>query len=257
MKTRFSSSNAMKSIANGARWMGAATVLAVVAGCATGPNANPVDPFEPFNRGVTRFNDTVDDAVLVPAATAYQRALPSMVRTGVNNFFGNLGDVWNFANNVAQLKLQGSAETFMRLNVNTFFGLGGLLDVATEAGIPRHEEDFGQTLGYWGVGAGPYVVLPLLGSSTLRDTAARPVDMYGDPLGYMEDVAWRNSLTVLRVVDTRSQYLRASRLLGEAALDKYSFTRDAFLQRRRSQVYDGNPPDDGAGNNPPDDGGGK
>lgn len=237
----------MNSVASRARWIGAGAVLALAAGCATGPNANPADPLEPFNRGVSRFNDAVDDAVLVPAATAYQNALPSMVRTGVNNFFNNIGDVWNLVNNVAQLKLQNSAETFMRLNVNTIFGLGGVLDVATEARLPRHEEDFGQTLGYWGVGSGPYVVLPLLGSSTLRDTAAKPLDMWGDPLGYVEDIPWRNSLTVLRVVDTRSQYLRASRLLGDAALDKYSFTRDAYLQRRRSQVYDGNPPDDGGG----------
>lgn len=237
----------MKNIAQYARWTGAAAAFALVAGCATGPNANPADPFEPMNRGVSRFNETVDDAVLVPVATAYQRALPSMVRSGVNNFFNNIGDVWSLVNNVAQLKLQGSAETFMRLNVNTFFGLGGLLDVASDAGISRHEEDFGQTLGYWGVGPGPYVVLPLLGPSTLRDTVAKPLDYYGDPLAHMEDVRWRNSLTALRVVDTRSQYLRAGRLLGDAALDKYSFTRDAFLQRRRSQVYDGNPPDDGAG----------
>ncbi|SCX73420.1 VacJ family lipoprotein [Variovorax sp. EL159] len=237
----------MKNIAPYARWTGAVAAFALLAGCATGPNANPADPFEPMNRGVSRFNETVDDAVLVPVATAYQRALPSMVRSGVNNFFNNIGDVWSLANNVAQLKLQGSAETFMRLNVNTFFGLGGLLDVASDAGISRHEEDFGQTLGYWGVGPGPYVVLPLLGPSTLRDTVAKPLDYYGDPLAHMEDVRWRNSLTALRVVDTRSQYLRAGRLLGDAALDKYSFTRDAFLQRRRSQVYDGNPPDDGAG----------
>jgi phospholipid-binding lipoprotein MlaA len=234
----------MKNIAHSARWAGAAAVLAVVAGCATGPNANPADPFEPFNRGVSRFNDGVDKAVLVPVATAYQGVLPSMVRTGVGNFFNNIGDVWSLANNVAQLKVQNSAETFMRLNVNTFFGLGGLLDVATEAGIPRHEEDFGQTLGHWGVGAGPYVVLPLLGSSTLRDTAAKPLDYWGDPVGHIDDVAWRNSLTVLRVIDTRAQFLRAGRLLEDAALDKYSFTRDAFLQHRRSEVYDGNPPDD-------------
>jgi phospholipid-binding lipoprotein MlaA len=234
----------MKNMAHSARWAGAAAVLAVVAGCATGPNANPADPFEPFNRGVSRFNDGVDKAVLVPVATAYQGVLPSMVRTGVSNFFNNIGDVWSLANNVAQLKLQNSAETFMRLNVNTFFGLGGVLDVATEAGIPRHEEDFGQTLGHWGVGAGPYVVLPLLGSSTLRDTAAKPLDYWGDPVGHIDDVAWRNSLTVLRIVDTRAQFLRAGRLLEDAALDKYSFTRDAYLQHRRSEVYDGNPPDD-------------
>jgi phospholipid-binding lipoprotein MlaA len=200
-------------------------VFALVAGCATGPNANPADPFEPFNRGVFTFNDKLDQAVLVPVSTAYVNVLPSMVRTGVNNFFGNIGDVWSFANSVAQLKLQNSAETFMRVNVNTFFGLGGLLDVATEAGIDRHDEDFGQTLGRWGVGAGPYIVLPLLGPSTLRDTVAKPVDFYGDGINAVSDVAWRNSLTVLRVVDTRSQYLRAGRLIDDAALDKYSFTR--------------------------------
>jgi len=152
MKPRFFSSIAMKNIANHARWVGAAAILSLVAGCATGPAAyaaNPADPFEPFNRGVSRFNETVDNAVLAPVATAYQRVLPSMVRAGVSNFFGNVGDVWSLANNVAQLKLQNSAETFMRLNVNTFFGLGGLLDIATEAGIPRHSEDFGQTLGRW------------------------------------------------------------------------------------------------------------
>lgn len=170
-----------------------------------------------------------------------------MVRTGVNNFFGNIGDVWSLANNVAQLKLQNSAETFMRLNVNTFFGLGGLIDVATELGIDRHSEDFGQTLGRYGVPSGPYVVLPILGSSTLRDTAALPVDLKGDLVGYVHDVPVRNSMYVLRVVDTRATYLRAGQLIGDAALDKYSFTRDAYLQRRRSEVYDGNPPDDGAG----------
>lgn len=237
----------MKTIAQYTRLTGAAVVFALVAGCATGPNANPADPFEPFNRGVFTFNDKLDEAVLVPVSTAYVNVLPSMVRTGVNNFFGNLGDVWSFANSVAQLKLQNSAETFMRVNVNTFFGLGGLLDVATEAGIDRHDEDFGQTLGRWGVGAGPYIVLPVLGPSTLRDAAAKPVDFYGDALNALSDVAWRNSLTVLRVVDKRSQYLRAGRLIDDAALDKYSFTRDAFLQRRRSLIQDGRAPDEDAG----------
>ena len=244
MKTRLFSSTAIKKVANSARVVGAAATFALLAGCASGPHANPADPFEPFNRGVTRFNDTVDEAVLVPVATAYVRVLPSMVRTGVSNFFGNLGDVWSFANSVAQLKLQNSAETFMRVNVNTFFGLGGLLDVATEAGIDRHEEDFGQTLGRWGVGAGPYVVLPIFGPSTLRDTAALPVDRAGGIVSNMHDVAWRNSLSFLDAVDTRAKYLRAGRLLDDAALDKYTFTRDAFLQHRRNDVYDGNPPDD-------------
>ncbi|MGJ7544418.1 MlaA family lipoprotein [Variovorax sp. LT1R16] len=233
----------------GVRPAAAALLLALLTGCATGPYPNAADPFEGFNRGVSRINDTVDDAVLVPVATVYRQVLPSPVRTGVNNFFNNLSDVWNFANSVFQLKAQNSAETFMRLNVNTILGLGGLLDVATEIGIDRHSEDFGQTLGYWGVPSGPYLVLPLLGPSTLRDTAALPLDAKGDLTSYIHDVPVRNSLYVLRIVDVRSNYLRATQLLGDAALDKYSFTRDAFLQRRRSEVYDGNPPDDGAGNN--------
>ncbi len=232
------------------RLAGALGMLVLATGCATGPRTtaqNPADPFEPLNRSVSRFNDVVDDNVLVPAATAYRKVLPSPVRSGVNNFFGNLGDVWNFANNVFQLKAQNSAETFMRLNVNTFFGLGGLIDVATELGIDRHPEDFGQTLGRWGVPSGPYVVLPLLGPSTVRDTAALPVNVQGDLVRQVADIPVRNSMYVLRIVDLRSNYLRASQLIGDAALDRYSFTRDAYLQRRRSEVYDGNPPDDGKG----------
>lgn len=238
------SSFAIKKIAQCARWAGAAAVFAAMAGCATGPGANRADPLESMNRGVFRFNDAIDTAVLRPVATGYRDVVPSMVRTGVTNFFGNIGDVWSLANNVMQLKVQNSAETFMRLNVNTFFGLGGLLDIASEAGIERHREDFGQTLGRYGVPAGPYIVLPLLGSSTLRDTAALPVDRYGDGLGAVQDIAWRNAFYGLRLVDGRANLLRASQMLDDAALDKYSFTRDAFLQRRLSEVYDGNPPGD-------------
>jgi phospholipid-binding lipoprotein MlaA len=231
--------------ASALRSLGAIAALALATGCASGPKAHPADPFEPLNRGVMRFNDVVDDAVLVPAATAYRRVLPSFVRTGVNNFFGNLSDVWSFANSVLQLKMEHSAQTFMRVNVNTVFGLGGLLDVATEAGIDRHSEDFGQTLGRWGVPSGPYVVLPLLGSSTVRDTAALTIDRQGDLLNQIHDVPWRNSLYFVRVIDARSNFLRASRLLDDAALDKYTFTRDAHLQRRKNDVHDGDLPNDG------------
>jgi phospholipid-binding lipoprotein MlaA len=231
--------------ASALRYLGAIAALMLATGCASGPKANPADPFEPFNRGVMRFNDVVDDAVLVPAATAYRRVLPSFLRTGVNNFFGNLSDVWSFANSVLQLKLEHSAQTFMRVNVNTVFGLGGLLDVATEAGIDRHTEDFGQTLGRWGVPSGPYVVLPLLGSSTVRDTAALTIDRQGDLLNQIHDIPWRNSFYFVRVVDARSNFLRASQLLDNAALDKYTFTRDAHLQRRKNEVHDGDLPNDG------------
>ncbi len=245
MKTSKSFPSAIEKIARFAAWAGAALVFTVMTGCATGPNANPADPFEPMNRGVTRFNDGVDNAVLRPTATAYRNVVPSMVRTGITNFFGNLSDVWSLANNILQLKVQNSAETFMRLNVNTFFGLGGVLDVAGDLGIERHREDFGQTLGYYGTPAGPYIVLPLLGPSTLRDTAALPLDRYADGLGPVRDIPWRNSLFALSIVDARANLLRVSQMLEDAALDKYSFTRDAFLQRRLNEVYDGNPPGDG------------
>ncbi|MEB0055228.1 MULTISPECIES: VacJ family lipoprotein [unclassified Variovorax] len=241
MKTTIQPRNATTNAARFAQWAIAAVVLASTFGCATvsGQAPNPIDPLEPFNRSVFRFNEGVDRAVLRPVATAYRDTLPLMVRTGVSNFFGNLGDVWSLANNVMQLKLQNSAETFMRLNVNTIFGLGGLLDIASEAGIERHREDFGQTLGRWGVPTGPYVVLPLLGPSTVRDTAALPVDHYGDVLSVVHDIGARNSLYALRVVDERATFLRAGQMLDEIALDKYSFTRDAFMQHRRSEVSGG------------------
>ena len=245
MKVRTFFSNATKKIATYARFTCAAGALALMSGCATGPGANPADPFEPFNRGVFRFNDSVDEAILRPVATAYRNSLPLPVRTGVNNFFGNLGDVWNFANSVMQLRLRASAENFMRFNVNTVFGLGGLLDIATEAGIERHNEDFGQTLGRWGVPSGPYLVLPLLGPSTIRDAVVLPIDRFGDVLLHLDGGVTRSSLVVLRVIDARSNFLRASQLLDDAALDKYSFTRDAHLQRRLNDVYDGNPPENG------------
>ena len=205
-------------------------VLALLPGCAIGPN--PRDPFEPFNRGVTRFNDGLDEALVKPVAQAYQDVLPSPVRTGVNNFFANLSDVWSFVNNVLQLKPQAAAESWMRFNVNTVFGLGGVLDWATEMGIQRHREDFGKTLGHWGVASGPYLVLPVLGPSTVRDAAALVVDAKGDLVMQVDNVSSRNSLYVLRAVDIRARLLRVGEVLDQAALDKYSFTRDAYLQRR-------------------------
>lgn len=212
--------------------------------CATGPNANPADPLEPFNRGVYKFNDALDRTVLKPVATAYRDATPSLVQKGVGNFFHNLEDAWSFVNNLLQLKPAGAADSLMRVTVNTFLGLGGILDVATEMRIERHTEDFGQTLGRWGVGAGPYIVLPVLGPSTLRDTVALPVDFKGDAVAQIDDVPVRNSLLLLRTVDQRASLLKAGDMLEEAALDKYTFLRDAFLQRRRNAVYDGNPPEE-------------
>ena len=204
--------------------------LALLQGCAIGPN--PRDPFEPFNRSVTRFNDGLDEAIVKPVAQAYQNTIPSPVRTGVNNFFGNLSDVWSFVNNVLQAKPQAAVDSFMRVSVNTLIGLGGVLDWATPMGIERHSEDFGKTLGRWGMATGPYLVLPVLGPSTVRDAAARVVDAKGDLVLQVDNVSARNSLYVLRAVDLRANLLRAGEVLDQAALDKYSFTRDAYLQRR-------------------------
>ena len=219
-------------------------VLVVSAGCATAPGGDARDPWEPYNRSMTSFNDAVDDAVLKPVATVYRDVLPQPVRTGFGNFFGNLGDVWSFVNKLLQAKPEGSLHSFWRVVVNSTIGLGGVLDPATEMRLERHREDFGQTLGRWGVPPGPYFVIPLLGPSTVRDTAALPVDYYGHPLGHMHDVAWRNSLAGVQLINARAAVLGATDLLDAAALDPYTFKRDAYLQRRLNDVYDGNPPVD-------------
>ena len=218
-------------------WGAVALVLAVLQGCAMSPNANPRDPWEPFNRNVSNFNEGLDQAVLKPVATAYQNVTPQIMRTGVNNFFGNIADVWSLVNNVLQLKPAESVETLFRVGVNTTIGLVGLIDVASVLKLQKHTEDFGQTLGFWGMPTGPYVVLPLLGPSTLRDSLALPVDAKGNLVGHVDDVALRNSLLTLRLVDRRASLLSAGRLLDAAALDKYSFTRDAYLQRRRARIF--------------------
>ncbi|CAH0251772.1 putative phospholipid-binding lipoprotein MlaA [Massilia sp. Bi118] len=209
---------------------------ALLSGCAT--SANPRDPFEKFNRAMFSFNDAVDRTALKPAATAYKNVTPTFVQTGVNNFFGNLSDLWSSANNFAQLKGQDGLNDFTRFAVNSTLGLAGVLDIATPAGMRKHNEDLGQTLGYWGIPSGPYLMLPLLGPSTIRDTAALPGDFWGDAWTHVNDIPWRNSGIVLRAVDQRASVLDASNLLEDAALDRYEFIRDGYLQRRSSKVLD-------------------
>jgi phospholipid-binding lipoprotein MlaA len=207
-----------------------------LAGCATvsaGAAADPRDPWENYNRQVWRFNEAVDEAVLQPVARGYRAVVPELVRTGVSNFFGNISDVWSLVNNVLQLKPRESAQTLARVGINTTVGLFGVIDVASGVDLQRHREDFGQTLGHWGLASGPYLVLPLLGPSTLRDTAALSVDWKGDGVRMIEETTVRATLTGLRLVNLRSSVMDAGRFIDAAALDKYTFVRDAHLQRRR------------------------
>lgn len=207
----------------------------LLSGCAS---TNPKDPFEKFNRTMFSFNDTVDRVALKPTATVYRNYTPGFVQTGVGNFFGNLSDVWSSANNFAQLKGQDGLNDFTRFAINSTFGLLGVLDIATPAGLRKHNEDLGQTLGYWGVPSGPYLMLPILGPSTVRDAAALPGDFWGDPWTHVNDIPWRNGGILLRAVDQRAAVLDASNLLEDAALDRYEFIRDGYLQRRTSKVLD-------------------
>jgi phospholipid-binding lipoprotein MlaA len=220
----------------------ALTLLLLLQACASVKNADVRDPWEAMNRSVYNFNDALDNAAIKPAAKVYTAVLPSLMRTGIHNFFGNLGDVWTLANTALQLKGQATAETFMRISVNTFWGLGGVLDVASEMRLEKRKEDLGQTLGYWGVKPGPYVVLPIFGPSTLRDALATPVDMQGNAVQQFKDSATQNALTGLRVLDVRSGLLESLDVIKAAALDPYTFIRDAYLQKRENDVHDGNPP---------------
>ena len=247
--------SAARALRRGILSLVAAAVLAGLGGCATGPKANPRDPFEPFNRSVMQFNDGVDAIALKPLATAYRTFLPPLVRTGVSNFFGNLSDPWSSVNSALQFKFRDAAENIIRFGINTVFGLGGVLDVASELSIERHKEDFGQTLGRWGVPAGPYLVLPLLGPSTVRDTVALKLDFNIDPVHWVDPWQARYALYILRAVDIRSNLLRAGDVLDEAALDKYSFFRDAYLQRRRATIFEDKPSDnESSGQEPKADG---
>ncbi|HEY3599195.1 MAG TPA: MlaA family lipoprotein [Paraburkholderia sp.] len=204
-------------------------------GCATGPDRKPGDPLEPMNRVIFNVNDKVDQVVAVPIAKGYQKVTPQPLRTAISNFFSNLGDVDNLANSLLQLHITEATETLMRITINTVFGLGGLLDFATPAGLPKHRQDFGLTLGRWGVPSGPYLVIPLFGPSSIRDSAGFAVDFRFSPVHYMKP-AVRNPMYGAQFVSVRSDLLGATDLLQQAALDKYSFVRDAYTQQRRAML---------------------
>lgn len=228
-------------------WL-AALLLCVSAlgGCAGGAPLVAHDPLEPLNRQVFKFNDAMDAAIVKPVAIAYRDHTPTPLRQGIGNVFNNLQDSWSVVNNLLQLKIVYAYDSLARVAINTLVGVAGVVDVASEMGIERHTQDFGHTLGVWGVPPGPYLVLPILGPSSLRDAVALSVDWHGDPLGQLPNESVRNAALLLRGLDTRAGLLKATSMLEEAALDRYTFARDAFLQNRRNNIFDGNPPQDDA-----------
>jgi phospholipid-binding lipoprotein MlaA len=247
----------------GERWLPASALVAALAlaftlaGCTTlregrGGPGQRLDPWENWNRKVFNFNEDLDRAVLKPVATLYTDVLPQPVRRGVTNFFANFADAWSAINNMLQGKITLGFEDVTRVTANTLFGLAGVFDVASEMGLERHFEDFGQTLGRYGVGAGAYVVLPVLGPSTVRDAGALVLDLRATPAIIVEGNKTALGFGLLQLVNTRASLLGATRVIDEISLDKYTFIRDAYLQRRRSLVFDGDvpeapePPDDAA-----------
>jgi len=214
-----------------------------LSGCSTidaarGGPGQRLDPWEQWNRKVFKFNEDLDRTVLQPVAVTYTDVVPQPIRVGVANFYNNFSDAWSAINNVLQLKFGAAGEDATRVGVNTLFGLFGVLDVASEMGLDHHYQDFGQTLARYGVGPGAYVMLPVLGPSTVRDTAALPVNWEGAPPAFFSGTGTQIGLTTLQIVNTRSSLLGATRVIDDIALDKYTFIRDAYLQRRGGLVFD-------------------
>jgi len=218
-------------------------LIATLVGCASipaGVERSPQDPWEPFNRSVFEFNEGLDAYLLKPVVAGYRFVLPEFVRDGIYNFFSNYNDIYTALFNLLQGKPDYAFNDFMRVVVNTTMGLGGLIDLATPGGLEKHKEDWGQTLGVWGVPSGPYVVLPFFGPSNVRDTFGTVADLESDYLfSFVKNIGVRNSITGLRVVNARNTYYEAGDLLDGAAIDKYSFMRDAYIQRRVYQINEG------------------
>jgi phospholipid-binding lipoprotein MlaA len=233
----------------------AGTLLAAASGCATvdaarGGPGQRLDPWEDWNRKVFNFNEDVDRVVLKPVATVYANVVPQPVRFGVRNFFNNFDDAWSAINNMLQGKFTAGFEDVTRVGTNTLFGLFGVLDVATEMGLEHHYEDFGTTLARYGVGAGAYVVLPVIGPSTVRDAAVTPVNWQAKPPSFLNGTWTQVGVTTLQIVNVRATLLGATSVIDEISLDKYTFVRDAYLQRRGALSFDADVPDSAS---PPDD----
>ena len=212
----------------------------LVAGCAAAPSRD--DPFEPMNRASYRVHEVVDGHFIKPMVQAYVDYTPRLVQQGIHNFFGNIDDFFSFINSALQNKPDKAGHDLGRVITNTGFGLLGLIDVASEAGVPKGNEDFGQTFGVWGIPQGPYLFIPVFGPTTVRDGTGWIVRGYASPIGYIEDIPTRNVLWALNVIDLRASALQAESVVNQAALDPYTFIRRAYLQRRRYLVYDGQPP---------------
>lgn len=221
--------------------LGSSALLFALCGGALA-EGNPRDPYEGFNRSMFAVNEVIDKYAAKPLAEVYDKAAPLPVKVSTGNFFGNLGDFWIGSNNALQGKLGDAGVDIGRLLINSTIGIFGLFDVASELGLEKHEEDFGQTLAVWGIDGGGYLFWPLIGPRTLRDTAGWVVDSYGDPVRYVATIPSRNQMLALRFVDIRASLLPADKVVEEAALDKYAYIRDAYLQRRRNQIFDGRPP---------------
>ena len=221
------------------------TRVCVCAGLLLGPlaaqAATEEDPWESINRPIFRFNDTIDTYALKPLAQGYQAVTPQFLEDGIHNMFRNIGDVGNLANDILQLKPRAAGVDTARLIFNTTFGLVGFFDVGTKMGLERNDEDFGQTLGYWGVSSGPYVVLPFLGPSNVRDAISKYPDTFTEPYRYMGYIPTRNTSFAVDVVDTRASLLSAEKMIRG---DKYTFIRNAYLQNREFKVKDGQVEDD-------------
>ena len=225
--------------------VGILTGITLLAGCATANRADGVnDPLVGYNRAMYSINDAVDRAVIKPIAKGYDTVVPTGISQGVSNFFSNLNDITVILNDLLQLKFGQALDDTGRFALNSTVGFAGILDVATLAGHEKNNEDFGQTLGVWGIQPGPYVVLPFFGPRNFRDTFGLVGDMYTDPVSHIDDVATRNALIATHVIDSRANNLSIKKVLDEAALDEYSYVRNAYLQRRQNLVYDGNPPKD-------------
>jgi phospholipid-binding lipoprotein MlaA len=219
---------------------GAVVLCLCLSACATpmAERSDPRDPYENLNRKVFVVNQVFDQVLLKPVAKGYSNYAPDFIQTTIGNFFGNLADVWTAVNNFLQGKPREGIQDTGRVAVNTVFGVAGLADVATKLGLPKHQEDFGQTLGVWGVKPGPYVMLPLFGPSTMRDALAKPLDLYADPLNLSTSADVEYSLRAMRLVDDRARLLPTTDMIEKVALDPYQFVRDAHFQQREARVND-------------------